>query len=113
MPSKVSKQQWAEWGRNPPHWLPKDTQKRLRDSLRPKARYKAEYYLDHKPINLFYWWCNARDKGEAKDKFWEWAWQTYEKGRISLSSIARVEGTDFFEPEMKPYEPPEEVAEEE
>lgn len=105
MPSKVSKEQWAEWGRNPPKWLPEDTKKRLRNSLRPVARYKVEYWLDHKPINPFYWWCNARDKGEAKDKFWAWTEQQGIKSRVGLSYAARVEGSDFFEPELPPEAP--------
>ena len=102
MPSKISKAQWAEWGRNPPKWLPDDTKKRLRDSLRPKARYKVEYYLDRKPINATAWWCDARDKGEAKDKFWAWAREARLAQRIGVVSVTRVEGSDFFEPEFKP-----------
>lgn len=101
MPVKPTREQWQKWGRNPPKWLPEGTRQRLRESLRPMGRYRIEYYLDRMPAQLYEVRIDARDIGQAKDKFWAWAHREHEHHEIAISYCGRIENSDYFEIEFK------------
>ena len=102
--AKKSRAQWAEWGRNPPKWLPEDTKARLKNSLRPMAQYEFVWWESYRPVAQHETRIYARDLGEAKDKFWDMAHERQWKVGGFVRK-GRVEGSDFYEPDI-PSNPP-------